>query len=507
MDNSLIYGKNTLDRIVSIEVGDDTAEIFRELEDGTVQSLTVPNSHYIIYAEEYSPKFKRLSGNQPYKWLWETNSREKFETVLKSSYKKKKFGWDFHVIRDPKEALMIKDGYTYFKGMKVNDVSVLSFDIETTGLAHDRDAKVLLISNTFRKNGRVHRELFSLDEYPNQVVMLLKWADWVRRVNPSVIVGHNILSYDLPYMKHVAKIHGTFLPLGRDESELKFAEKTSQFRKDGSQAYDYVNAFIYGREIVDTYFLSMKYDIQRNYESYGLKQIIKQEGLEREGRTHYDASKIREDWHDEEKRKQIKAYAIDDADDALKLYDLMIPSFFYYTQSIPRSFQQVINTATGSQINSLMVRAYLQDGKSIARGTEAKKFKGAISFGVPGNHKNVLRFDVSSLYPSVIRQYKIYPKSKDPEALFLRIVESFTLERLNNKRLGKTTGERYYKDLEQSQKIAINSMYGFLGAPKLNYNFPEGAALVTEHGRRILKQSILWATGKEYEGEIDNEDT
>lgn len=496
MINSLIYGKSELSRIVCIEPKDDTAEIFRELEDGSIVSETVPNSHYILFTEQHSPKFKRLAGNQPYKWLYEAPSREKYKEVLSASYKKR---YDMHVVRDPKEALMLKDGYTYFKGMKVEDVSVLSFDIETTGLNHDEDSAVLLISNTFRKNGNIHRELFSLDEYPNQAVMLLKWADWVRRVNPSVIVGHNILSYDLPYMKHVAKLNGTFLPLGRDESEVKFADKSSQFRKDGSQSYDYTNALIYGREIVDTYFLSMKYDIGRNYESYGLKQIIKQEGLERKGRTHYDASKIREDWYDEEKRKQIKAYAIDDADDALKLYDLMIPSLFYYTQSIPRSFQQIINSATGSQINSLMVRGYLQQGHSIAKGSNAVEYEGAISFGKAGVHKNVLRLDVASLYPSVMRQYQIYSKTKDPQQLFLKLVEYFTIERLNNKKLGKETGDRYYKDLEQSQKIVINSCYGFLGAPKLSYNYPEGAAEVTRHGRRILLQAIEWASGiKDY---------
>jgi DNA polymerase I len=98
-----------------------------------------------------------------------------------------------------------------------------------------------------------------------------------------------------------------------------------------------------------------------------------------------------------------------------------------------------------------------------------------------------------------MRQYKIYCPVKDPQALFLKLVDFFTIERLNNKKFGKDTGDRYYKDLEQAQKIVINSAYGFLGAPKLNYNFPEGAAEVTRHGRRILQSAIKWATGAEYE--------
>jgi DNA polymerase I len=492
--NHLIYGKDSTERIVSIEPGDETAVLFIESEDGAVNQKVVPNTHYILFADQHSPKFKRLGGDQPYRWLYETNTRQKWAEVLSSSYKKR---YDFHVIRDPKEALMVKDGYTYFKGMKASEVSVLSFDIETNGLTVDQHSRVLLISATFRHGGNIERRLFSEDEYGSQKELVSAWAKWVREVNPSVLLGHNIFGFDLPYLAHCAGIDS--LKLGRDGSVVRFSDRTSQFRKDGSQTYDYVNALVYGREVIDTMFLAMKFDIARNYESYGLKAIVKHEGLERTGRDHYDASKIRDNWSDPVEREKIKRYAIDDADDALKLFDLMIPSFFYYTQSVPRSLQSVVNSATGSQINSLMIRAYLQAGHSIAKGCPSVEYEGAISFAVPGIHKNVLRFDVASLYPSVIRQYKVYPKDKDPGGLFIKMVDYFTEERLKNKKLGKETGDRYFKDLEQSQKIAINSMYGFLGAPKLNYNHPEGAAEVTRHGRRILQAAIKYISGKEYE--------
>jgi DNA polymerase I len=496
--NALIYGKNPIERIVSIEPGNGNAVVYRELEDGSVVSETVPCSHYILYNHNYeNPKFKRLAGNQFYRWIIEYDDVLKFDDVLKASYKRK---YPLHVIRDPKEALMVKDGYTYFKGMKIEDVSVLSFDLETTGLTHDYKSKVLLISNTFRRKGQITRKLFSLDEYPSQHAMLGAWCAWVREMNPSVITGHNLYGFDLPYLNYVAETHGYKLTLGRNGSPLRFAGRGSQFRKDGSQAYDYVNAYIYGREIVDTWFLAMKYDVaaRREYESYGLKAVIAHEGLERKGRQHYDAGQIAKNWNNPEERKKIKAYAIDDADDALKLYDLMIPSLFYYTQAIPRSFQSIVNTATGSQINSLMVRAYLQQGHSIALGSEKEEYAGAISFGVPGVHKNVFKIDVQSLYPSIIISHRLCNRDKDPQELFLKIIEFFTEERIRNKERFEQTGDRYYSDLSDSQKIVINSMYGFLGAPKLNYNSPEDASKVTEIGRSILKQAILYASGKEY---------
>ncbi len=166
MNNPLIYGRNPLERIVSIEPRDGTAEVFRELEDGSVVSETVPCSHWILFNHHYdNPKLRPLTGNQYYRYMVQYDDVQRYQDVLSQSYKKQ---YPLHVVRDPKEALMVKDGYTYFKGMKVEDVSVLSFDIETTGLTHDKNSQVLLISNTFRRKGKVERRLFSLDDYVSQ---------------------------------------------------------------------------------------------------------------------------------------------------------------------------------------------------------------------------------------------------------------------------------------------------------------------------------------------------
>lgn len=177
----------------------------------------------------------------------------------------------------------------------------------------------------------------------------------------------------------------------------------------------------------------------------------------------------------------------------------MIPSFFYLTQYVPRTFEAIINTATGSQINLFLVRSYLQHGYSIPKADPPVDYEGAISFGIPGKYLNSFKIDVSSLYPSIIRQYRIGILGKDPNSYFLKMVDFFTENRLLNKKLAKETGDKYYEDLQQSSKVFINSAYGFLGATGLNYNCPESAAKITEHGRNIIIKSIEWAEGISYE--------
>lgn len=494
--NALIYGKCRTERIVNIETDGPDVILWRELESGEVVEERMDATYWILTNQKVSSKQRELAGTQFYKYMAHFDDPNELQRVQNLMYQKR---LDFYRIYDHKESQMVYNGITYYKGMKPQDVSILSFDIETTGIKHDKNSKIYIISNTFRRAGKVIKRLFALDDYDSESDMLLDWCEFVRSSNPSIICGHNIFNYDFWFIGQRSNSLGITLNLGRDGSPLRFNTKHSRFRKDGSQEYEYFKCFINGREIVDTFFLSMKYDIGRSFPSYGLKPIIKYLNMEKEGRTFVDAGKIRQYYenrvNDPEMWQKVKDYANDDSDDALKLYDLMCPSFFYMTQSISKSYQEINCGATGSQINNMMVRSYLQDGHSIAQADEVVPYEGALSLGIPGHYKHCVRWDIASLYPSIMRQYKIHSPEKDPKNHFLQMVEFFTLERLKNKQLAKETGQQYYKDLEGSQKVMINSKYGFLSAPGLNYNYPAGAAEITKKGRQILGNAVYWASG------------
>jgi DNA polymerase elongation subunit (family B) len=503
----LIYGKDPTERVVCVEADEDFFTIFTEDEKGNVNEEIRSSSYWLLTPAKYSQNASRLKGNQFYKYISHFSTKKEKIIAVGSLKKSNK---DYYTMWDDKESILVNKGITYFKGLKPQDVSVLFFDIESTGLVKDDTSKVLLIANTFRRNGKITKKMFCYDDFESEADMFDAWCEWVRKMNPSIVCGHNIISYDLPYMAHCAQKAGTGLRLGRDESYMTFSDFPSQFRKDGSQTYTFNEVKIFGREVVDTMFLAIKYDIKRKYESYGLKSIIAQEGLEKENREFYDASKIKDNYKIPEEWKKIKKYAKDDADDALSLYDLMIPSFFYFAQNIPKPFQMIINKATGSQINSFLVRSYLQLNHSIPKASEVtSSYEGAISFGVAGRYKNCLKLDIASLYPSIIEQYEVYDKYKDPLKHFLKAVQIFREQRLLNKQKFKETKDKYYEDLSESMKISINSMYGFMGTNGLNFNSPANAAFVTEMGRNILEQGIKFATNQsaEYWKNIKNEES
>ena len=493
-NDKLLFGKSDIRRIVGLEVIEDQVELFIQDESGIVTSEFRPHQYWVLSDTPVSRECKRLEGDLHFKFAKRFKYRKEFE---KSRIMYKNSGYDVYSIYNAEQACMVKDGYTFYRDMQPKELSLLSFDLETTGLdGNAPDAKILLISATCRKsNGYQYNELFRYDEYADEKAMIEDFCEFVTDENPSLIIGHNIISYDFPYLAARCNTLGATLNLGRNGSQVEFNTYKSKFRLDGTRSLEYENVKIYGREIVDTYFLAVSFDVSKSMESYGLKPLIKQLGFEKPGRQYYDAGSIRDHYTNPVEWAKICQYAIEDAEDAIKLWDYMGPAKFYWVQKVPMPFSELLLGATGSQINSLMLRAYLQDAHSIPKADTVVKFQGAISLGIPGIFTNCIRWDVASLYPSIILEYRVYDEDKDPEAYFLKLVSILTKTRLEHKKLAKETGSKYYSDLEQSEKIGINSAYGFMGASGLNFNCPQAADFITEKGREILLKAINWSTG------------
>jgi len=497
--NPLVYGKNPTEGIVGLECKDGEAELFIQEEGGSVSSVIVPHKYWLLASEKLDKNFVRLEGDLNYKWGRQFSERSEL-LKWRSIYKTK----DIYSVANAEEAMMIKDGYTFYKGLKLKDVSLLSFDIETTGLdGYAEDAKILLISTTFRDVRNVlTNHLFSYDDYSTEKELIDAFCNYVVELDPSLIIGHNILSYDFPYMAARADINGTTLNLGRNGSAIRFNNYESKFRLDGTRELLYKNASIYGREIVDTYFLSVSFDVSKSIETYALKPMIKQLGFEKEGRQYYDAGSIRDNYKNPKEWELIKQYAIDDAEDPVKLWDYMGPLYFNMAPMIPKPLSEILLSASGSKLNALMVRAYLQDRHSIPKASEVEKFEGALSWAKSGVYSNCFKIDLASLYPSIMLEYEVYDSDKDPKGYLLQLVKTFREKRLEYKKLAADTGDSYWKEMDTTAKGILNSFYGFMGAPGLPFNSPECAAFITEKGREILKFTYKWASGKNFEDEV-----
>jgi DNA polymerase, archaea type len=488
--DDLIYGKDKTLGITGLEVTDDKMELF--YSDGTQE--TRPMKYWLLSSQMIDVKFKRLGGYLHYRYIRFFDSFDEFSKYASLWNNLKKDVW---CNWNPREQAMLLHGITLYKGLKPSEVSVLSFDIESEGLTQHRGSEVFLITNTFEKAGVRVKKHFRLDHFQDSGEMIESWCQWVREIDPDIINGWNIFSYDIPYLAFVAKMRGVELLLGKDSSPIQIKRKPSKKRVDGNTEWDFYKAHVYGRQIIDGLFVALNYGVGKGYPSWGLKPIAEAEGLVKENRQFYDASLIEKNWHIPEEREKIVLYGIDDSDDSINLYYRMITSYFYTNQSLPIPFEEMIQGATGKWVNSVLVRGYLQDGQSIPKASEPKRVAGGMSYGIPGIYSNVLKWDAASYYPSTILKFNIHNAKKDPNNYFVRTVKYFTESRLENKKQFKETGDKYYDDLQAAGKIFINSAYGVLGTSGLNFNSFEHAEEITRNCRAGLQKAVIWATGKD----------
>ena len=485
--NPLIFGKDNREGITNIYVDGAGAHIYKQ---NTLDPCREKYKPWVLKNKDYKNKLIELSGDQYYKYVKEMKFFEykKTNPYLIGTWKP----------RSISEGYMIKTGTTCFKGMKPSDLSIMSIDIETTTLdPKSFDAEILVIGCSYRGSDG-SRKNFVFDIKNHNGVMIEELEEVVYNLNPDLIVGHNIIGFDLNY---ILELYGS-CRIGRSTRMAQKDARISKFRKDGSQQYDYNNIIVPGRDVIDTMFLSMKYDLDQKekFPSYGLKVIEKHLGLGGKDRIEWDFQRDPpsgyKSWSDE-KWENFKKYCSDDCDTPIKLVDMMLPPFFYLAQSCPKSMQQIINEGTGGQIDSMMIRSYLQEGYSIPKASKKIPYEGAISLGVPGMYKHVRKIDVASLYPSIMLDQNIYDEDKDPNKNLLGILKYLREERLFNKKKLKETGDENYDHLQSAQKRLINSMYGFMGAGYLLFNYPEGASRITAIGRGELSRVSLMVTGCE----------
>ena len=488
--DDLIFGKDKTLGIVALECVGSDAYLFKI--DGSIEIR--PAKFWLISSEKIDHNFKRLSGNLHYKYIRYFLSYEQFAKYMQMYMGMRK---DVYGIWNAREQFMIHEGITFYKSLQPKDLGVLAFDIESDGLTKSNESEVYLITNSYRKGDINIKKHFRLDNYSNCAELIDAWCAWVREIDPDIVNFWNGYGYDLPYLEHVANLFGTSLSLGRDGSNVQFKKKASQKRVDGNTSWDYFKAHIYGRQIIDGQFVALNYGVGRGYPSWGLKPIAEAEGFITPNRQFYDASKIKQNWSILEEREKIIQYGVDDSEDTINLYFRMITSYFYTAVSVAIPFEEMMQGATGKWVNSVLVRGYLQQGKSIPKASEPSRVAGGMSYGIPGIYSNVMKYDAASYYPSTILKFNIHNSKKDPENLFVQTVKYFTEARLKNKQLYKETGDKYYDDLQAAGKIFINSSYGVLGTSGLNFNSFEHAAQITRNCRAGLKKAVIWATGKD----------
>jgi DNA polymerase elongation subunit (family B) len=411
----------------------------------------------------------------------------------------------------PEEQYLVATGRTYFRDLAFDDLHRLQFDLETTGLDHKRD-RIFLVS--VRDNRGLERVLdvteSGLDEPEAEADLIRRLAELIRETDPDVIENHNLHGFDLPFLANRAEALGVALALGRPGApglrRRPAARGYGPWRGQPGEANpgegDAGDAdrgrrgrvTAPGRELIDTMDAVRRYDFAaRDLPGHGLKAVARHFGLASADREYVEGARVYRTWLADPER--VRRYALDDVREVDGLARLLGGAAFALARMAPRRYERLADAgpATGV-LDPLIVRAYLRSREALparAEGDGTQHSGAALYLLAEGVAQRVVKADVSSLYPSLMRQYRIGSRS-DHLGVLLALVDRLVEQRLaaKTRARGAPPGspERHTDEaLSAAMKILVNSAYGYLGAVGLTrFADVHAANEVTRRGREVL---------------------
>ena len=382
--------------------------------------------------------------------------------------------------------------------------TVLSFDIET-----DPSARTLLAISMY---GPTTDEVIVVDPKKRQmpertvavdsaVEAIQLFIERVRELDPDVLLGWNVIDFDLAVLLRIAKRNRLSLRLGRSNADVRILSARGFF---GSS-----RAVIQGRIVLDGIGLIRGAFIP--FSEHNLDAVAREvlgEGKAVIEKVHDRAGEILKRYHEDlmgfveysradarlayqiieklnlislaVKRSKLTGMALDRVASSIAAFD-----FVYLSQLEQRRIRAP---------SMLADREHYRNRHSGALVLEPK----------PGYYRNVWAFDYRSLYPSIIRTFNIDPltlssdhESEDVirttnDACYRRdyaILPTFLDELFAEREQAKAADDGISS---QAIKILMNSFYGVLATPLSRFHNPEMANSVTSLGRHFLRFAKSW---------------
>ncbi|NCF07059.1 DNA polymerase II [Kosakonia sp. MH5] len=347
------------------------------------------------------------------------------------------------------------------------------------------------------ENGSAQGLDFDLEYVASRPQLLEKLNAWFATHDPDVIIGWNVVQFDLRVLQKSAERYRVPLTLGRHGSELEWREHGFKNGVFFAQAT--------GRLIIDG--IEALKSAFWNFSSFSLEAVSQE--LLGEGKA-IDNPWDRMDEIDRrfaENKPALATYNLKDCE--------LVTRIFHKTEIMPFLLERA--TVNGLPVDrhggSVAAFSHLYFPRMHRAGFVAPNLGevppqaspgGYVMDSRPGLYDSVLVLDYKSLYPSIIRTFLIDPVGlvegmARPEpahstegflgAWFSRekhclpeIVGQIWHGRDDAKRQGN-------KPLSQALKIIMNAFYGVLGTSACRFFDPRLASSITMRGHQIMRQT------------------
>ncbi|MGF1448013.1 MAG: DNA polymerase domain-containing protein [Opitutales bacterium] len=402
-------------------------------------------------------------------------------------------------IRQLEHQYLLQQRQRHFGDLNFGQLRRCQFDIEVASLsgnfpnAREKEDRVLAIGLDFGHGP----ELLELEDFTDKAerALLKRFNQRLQEADPDVLEGHNCFSFDLDYLYLRCKRFRLEPDWGRFGQ--KVSRRNSRLRV-AERWLDYTRFDIPGRTVFDSFLMIQVFDVStRDLTSYRLKDVAVYLGITsadaaQEERTYVDASRMKEIF--DEDRDTFRRYLEGDLRETRGIADILLPTYVAQVKNVPMLLQEACLRGTAAKVDLMLLEQYYPANRALPTPTEVGAFEGGYTRSFEtGVFKNVLHFDVASLYPSLLLTMDRNPVG-DSLAVFVPTLRQLREYRLRYKQLAREADSdelrREYNARQTSFKILINSFYGYLGFSGARFGDGDLAAEVTRQGRQLLQGLI-----------------
>lgn len=446
--------------------------------------------------------FRELDGDGALRFLVTANDGRTLKAAVLQGGAQR-FGTRLTALRDlgqesilalpPEEQYMVATGRTYFRGLSFDELHRLQFDLETQGLDPSRH-RIFMVA-VREPSGVVSVLETKGNTDADEAVLLRSLCGMIREVDPDVIENHNLHGFDLPFLNRRGAILRVPLDLARTGPPGFRQRAASRGLLPNEQGGARVRLVIPGRELIDTLDAVWRYDFAtRELPGHGLKAVARHLGIAAPDRELIRGDLVFQTFLDDPDR--VRRYAGSDVEEVASLARLLGGAAFALARMAPRRYERLADAgaATGV-IDPLLVRAYLHSGAALPahNATRQDRHSGAALYlFAAGAAERVVKADVASLYPSLMRAFRIGPK-RDYLGAMITMVDRLVELRLDAKASAKKAAhgspERFiHEGTSAAMKLVVNSAYGYLaaGGGLTRFADVDAANEVTRRGRETL---------------------
>jgi DNA polymerase elongation subunit (family B) len=393
----------------------------------------------------------------------------------------------------PEEQYLVATGRNYFRDLSFDDLRRLQFDLETQGLDPSRHRMFMVSIREPSGAVSVLESLGGTDA--DEAALIRELCQVIRDVDPDVIENHNLHGFDLPFLNRRASILGVSLDLGRIGPPGFRERGASRGFTPETEGARRVRLVIPGRELIDTLDAVWRYDFAtRELPGHGLKAVARHLGIAAPDRELIRGDLVYSTFLEDPAR--VRRYAAADVVEVGALARLLGGAAFALARMAPRRYERLADAgaATGV-IDPLLVRAYIHSGAALPAhnaSRQAPHTGAALHLFAAGAAERVVKADVASLYPSLMRAFRIGP-SRDYLGAMITMVDRLVEVRLQAKASAREhppgSAERYiHEGTSAAMKLVVNSAYGYLaaGGGLTRFADVDAANEVTRRGRETL---------------------